>query len=122
MTKFQSLAFDILNLGREEVLQTLECPGLPCKQYEYELQPGKVTYAPFDSDPSPGGGSNLSSVLQFVIKDGTIRVVEEQLLYDIDNFIADVGGYLGLLLGASIVSLFDAGLGLFSKYSHKIGK
>ncbi len=31
---------------------------------------------------------------------------EEYLLYDYNSFIADVGGYLGLLLGHSMLSLF----------------
>ncbi len=35
-------------------------------------------------------------------------VEEEAYVYDGDNLIADVGGYLGLLLGASIMSFYDA--------------
>ena len=29
------------------------------------------------------------------------------MIYDIDNFIADVGGYLGLLLGQSIYGIYE---------------
>ena len=32
---------------------------------------------------------------------------EEYYIYDFDTFIADVGGYMGLLLGSSIISLMD---------------
>ena len=32
---------------------------------------------------------------------------EEYFIYDFDTFIADVGGYMGLLLGSSIISLMD---------------
>jgi hypothetical protein len=33
---------------------------------------------------------------------------EEHYVYDGNNLVADVGGYLGLLLGASVMSLYDA--------------
>ena len=32
---------------------------------------------------------------------------EQYLIYDYNGFIADIGGYMGLLLGSSILSLFD---------------
>jgi hypothetical protein len=34
-------------------------------------------------------------------------VTEEYMLYDNGSFIADFGGYLGLLLGASLLSLIE---------------
>ena len=40
--------------------------------------------------------------------EGSVTVVEEKWLYDKDDFIADVGGYLGLLLGASVISIAQA--------------
>ena len=36
-----------------------------------------------------------------------IDVTEEYFLYGMDSFIADVGGFLGLLLGASLLSLVE---------------
>ncbi len=36
-----------------------------------------------------------------------VVVREEFYAYDFNNFIADVGGFLGLLLGQSVVSLVD---------------
>ncbi len=35
-------------------------------------------------------------------------VREEYLIYDINSFIADVGGFLGLLLGYSILGLLES--------------
>ena len=32
---------------------------------------------------------------------------QDNYLYNFDNLLADVGGYLGLLLGASIVSFYE---------------
>jgi hypothetical protein len=36
-----------------------------------------------------------------------VEVREEFKLYGFSNFVADVGGSLGLLLGASLLSIFD---------------
>ena len=36
-----------------------------------------------------------------------VEIIQQVRLYTMTNFIADFGGYLGLLLGASMMSLFD---------------
>ena len=44
---------------------------------------------------------------------------EEYELYPIESFIADVGGYLGLLLGASILSLVEYSTDIIRKLTKK---
>ena len=44
---------------------------------------------------------------------------EEYELYPIESFIADVGGYLGLLLGASILSLVEYSTDIIRKLTNK---
>lgn len=34
-----------------------------------------------------------------------------QFMYSVDNFIADIGGYMGLLLGASVLNLYTMAVG-----------
>jgi hypothetical protein len=46
-------------------------------------------------------------------------VQEEYELYPIESFIADVGGYLGLLLGASILSLVEYSTDIIRKLTKK---
>ena len=41
---------------------------------------------------------------------------EQYLAYNLDSLIADFGGYLGLLLGQSILSFYDLGLGFLNKF------
>ena len=36
-----------------------------------------------------------------------VKVIEDYPVYTIENFIGEVGGYLGLLLGASLPSIYD---------------
>ena len=45
-------------------------------------------------------------ILYFLFEDGSYSVGEEYIVYDTSNFIADVGGYLGLLVGQSILGLY----------------
>ena len=45
--------------------------------------------------------------LQFQILDSSHKVEEQYVLYEMDSFIADVGGYMGLLLGFSLLSIFE---------------
>ena len=35
------------------------------------------------------------------------REEEQYVIYDTDSFFADVGGYMGLLLGSSLFSLYN---------------
>ena len=44
--------------------------------------------------------------LSFAYNKGEYHLIEEHFLYDTWNFIPDVGGYLGLLLGYSLLSLY----------------
>jgi hypothetical protein len=36
-----------------------------------------------------------------------VNVMQEISLYGLSNFIADFGGYLGLLLGASLITIYE---------------
>ena len=44
-----------------------------------------------------------------------VTVIKHVEMYKFMNFVADFGGYLGLLLGASILSIFDDVIGLCRK-------
>ena len=44
---------------------------------------------------------------RFYFLNGRYELSEQYLVYDSNSFIADVGGFLGLLLGHSILSLFQ---------------
>ena len=46
-------------------------------------------------------------VLRLRITDRSFEERKQYIIYDMDSFIADVGGYMGLLLGYSIMSLYN---------------
>ena len=66
------------------------------------------------------GGKNRTATLSFQFEDGSYNVAEEYIVYDTSNFIADVGGYLGLLMGHSILSIYYLSTGWLTKM--KIGR
>ena len=41
------------------------------------------------------------------ITDRSYEKRKQYIIYDTDSFIADIGGYMGLLLGCSIMSVFN---------------
>ena len=61
----------------------------------------------------PHGSPTLHII--FLFEDGSYQVQEEYIVYDVDDFIADVGGYLGLLLGHSILSIYYISVGWFTE-------
>ena len=63
--------------------------------------------------------NNPTMKLVFGFEDESYNVREEYIVYDTSNFIADVGGYLGLLMGHSILSIYYLSTGWLSKM--KIG-
>ena len=46
--------------------------------------------------------------LEFIMVDSSYKEEEQYVIYDVDSFIADVGGFMGLLLGSSLLSLYMA--------------
>ena len=62
---------------------------------------------------SQGSGNTLHMI--FLFEDGSYQLQEEYIVYDVDDFIADVGGYLGLLLGHSILSIYYISVGWFTE-------
>ena len=58
--------------------------------------------------------------LYLYFKDGLFEEREQYLLYDWDSFIADVGGFLGLLLGWSMYSLYQEMAAIVGRMKNKI--
>ena len=53
------------------------------------------------------GATDDKYKLTFKILDRSFKEEEQYLIYDTGSFIADVGGYMGLLLGCSLMSLYS---------------
>ena len=64
---------------------------------------------------------NVSEVQLFLQANTPTSIVKQNLAYTFPNFVADFGGYLGLLLGASVLSIFDSLWSLFDRLNKQKG-
>ena len=77
---------------------------LNCKYTEYKVsKTGESRLKPLN--PSKLQRSVLG--ISFTLMDPYIREETENLLYDESSFTGDVGGFLGLLLGMSLLDLYS---------------
>ena len=72
-----------------------------CEKYQYHKIEGSTT----SKIKKDGRGGDLH--LSFRIMEASYEEKEQYIIYDWNSFIADVGGFMGLLLGCSVFSLFN---------------
>ncbi len=77
-------------------------------QFDYSIHSLKSASAPQTRPADPHLRHMAPASLQVMawFSRGSYYLREEYVLYGSDSLIADVGGYLGLLLGHSLLSLF----------------
>ena len=76
-----------------------------CSYTRYNLV--QVHHGLDDRSSGDRQSSTHKLVLTLSPKSTAVRVETEELTYDLSNVLGDVGGALGLLLGASVVSAYD---------------
>ncbi len=88
-------------MDEPEILSLTGCPSF-CEGTDYSLvQATELTYKEnYDADL-------LKVKLYF--RTGRYMSTEQYVIYDTNAYIADIGGYLGLLLGHSLMSLYQMG-------------
>lgn len=74
----------------------------PCIVHEFTAEP-----QPLNAMAFPLPGIDYKFFIQYQVSDDVIRVKKDQYVYDINNLIGEIGGSLGLFLGASLVSLWE---------------
>ncbi len=98
LTQWASWTDRVAKLDELSIYNLTGCLG-SCETYDYKLTP--------TSDLTAMASSNAKGLitLMFAFMDGKYEIREQYYAYDMDSFIADAGGYLGLLLGHSIYSI-----------------
>lgn len=97
LEKFQEYLELAYNLSQSPILQFCNLPNCKFSQWKFESdenvevlqEPGKTILA------------------YFIPMHAKVQFKNEALMYSFSDFIADFGGYLGLFLGGSILSLYD---------------
>ena len=95
------LTIKISNMDEAAVYTLTGCLP-PCEYDEFFLKEGPLKDGGFIM-----GRKELA--LEIVVPNGRYEEREQYIVYDSDSFIADVGGFLGLLLGHSMLSLYQLG-------------
>ena len=101
-TQLQALAnlSKLLEDGDENDIYEMTGCLAPCikDQFSLKLDPLKEQI----------GSPRCEVHFKFIMLDSSYKEEEQYIIYDKDSFIADVGGYMGLLLGSSLLSLYMA--------------
>ena len=84
----------------------------PCSRWEYSATPI------YRKDKQPSNGSDPTMTLYAFYANGNYEVKEQYYTYDWNSFTSDLGGYLGLFLGASMLTFFDAVSSFHDTWSH----
>ena len=90
------MATEISNFDEAQVYSLTGCLP-PCQYEEFLLKEGVI------KNQNWCGGLEL----EIIVPTGKYEEKEQYVVYDTDSFIADVGGFLGLLLGHSMLSLYQ---------------
>ena len=114
LEKYQTSISKIASLTQEEVIKKLRC-SVPCTHQEYSIHREADRFKQRDASDT----TDYSSI-GFMIKDGAIDITHETPMYDENDFISDFGGMMGLLLGASVLSLYELLAELLKKCYAKI--
>ena len=75
-----------------------------CEKDRFEIRMSQITDAVWNSTSQYG---EVNLWLYISMRETSYVKEEQYFIYDHNSFVADVGGYMGLLLGSSILSLFD---------------
>ena len=103
LLKNYSKSLQIHQLSEIFIDKTFNCKP-SCIRNEVELTRLPNAY---DRTKDKGKGIETSLKLEFYFMDGSYEFKEEYYIYDNDSFLADCGGYMGLLLGYSWLSLYQ---------------
>ena len=87
-----------------DIYQKTGCVS-PCERNKYSISAGNHKV---ESVVSEYGDKPCDLHLMFRMLNRKYKEEEQYVIYGMDSFIADVGGYMGLLLGSSILSLYMA--------------
>ena len=74
-----------------------------CEKDRFEIRMSQITETVSNKTSEYG---EVELWLYISMRETSYVQEEQYFIYDINSFIADVGGYMGLLLGSSILSLY----------------
>ena len=83
-----------------------------CEKYKIDLT----------NDDVSGDVNTTDTLVSFTINDGYYVEEEQYVIYDFNSLVADTGGFMGLILGTSFLSMYDELILLLKRMKGKIPK
>ncbi len=106
----RALIYALSSMDENRLFDRTGCLA-PCERDEFSLTPrGEVVRSPM-----PAGVRQSFMKVRFAFSSGRHEVREQYVVYDLGSFVADAGGYLGLLLGYSAYSVACDVVDLFKR-------
>ena len=103
---FRNISNTLFSLDVPRLQQLTGCLP-PCTYFQYNIKDFTERFYTFNTRKSIA--SSMETIVAWVVfvRESSYLVEKEVLMHDMGNLIADIGGYLGLLLGVSILDVFD---------------
>ena len=102
---FVNVSQQLEQAGATDVYKMTGCLSA-CEKYKYDS-----SLENWSEGPSHSNRYN-QLLLIFTIYERSYIEEEQYVIYDENSFLADIGGFLGLVLGSSLLNLFDEVVGL----------
>ena len=109
--EFRNLTKGIEEPEIQKELLDQRCTIPNCHRRTWTIDSTKMV----DSNLAKGQNQSSSVILYYFPRNTQVLVRNEILLYTFSSFVADVGGFLGLLLGESLVSYILLGTNMMKK-------
>lgn len=107
-TKLLGAHGTLLNTSPSKLPKLTGCPP-PCTLNDFAIATRDVNF---------GGVIGNSTGITYYLGTTNLEVTKETWLYDVNNLIGEIGGSLGLFLGASLLTIFEVVQGGFFKVFH----
>ena len=109
---------ELLKYADAKTIENLTGCLASCDKYEYKILFNRKTNFAANYYCA-GGNSTCHMSLMLQINEMSYEEKKQYVVYDINSFIADVGGFMGLLLGFSILGLYDELANLLRRFKLK---
>ncbi len=104
---------DTMNNLNTSHLWDFGCFDYNCETVQWDIAKTSLST---ENEEDEENVSRLSFMFQ---KSTPITVLKSSMAYGFSNFVADFGGYLGLLLGASLLSIYDTSIAFIARASKR---
>ena len=113
LKRLANISMDLMETDANGIYNVTGCLA-SCEKNKYQITMAET--------PKANGGSRFGSDLRIrvTIQNGMFEEREQYLIYDTDSFVADIGGFLGLLLGWSMYGVYQDCAGIVGRMRDKI--